>query len=58
MFKGAKGRVDTEENMALLHKMKQRPMTGAALGSKGAYSKNRRFGPYGGIPSGLNLNGY
>lgn len=44
-------------DMVQLNKLKQRPMTGAALGgSRRAFSKNRRFGPYGGIPSGLNLN--
>ena len=34
-------------------------MTGATPGGKRTYSKNRRFGPYNGLPSGFNnLNGY
>ena len=33
-------------------------MTGAAQGNRGIYSKNRRFKPYGGLSTGLNLNGY
>ena len=34
-------------------------MTGAALGGgRTTLNKNRRFGPYAGLPSGFNLNEY
>ena len=60
MFSGAaKNRVEKEETMAQLNKMKQRPMTGAVVSGGRTLTKNRRFGPYLGMPSGfINMNDY
>ena len=61
MFSGAakNRRVEKEETMAQLNKMKQRPMTGAVVSGGRTLTKNRRFGPYLGMPSGyINLNDY